>query len=69
MYGAGVYGELGVEYRAARYVAFGVRSLADVTGRWGSETRRTGAGTTIHGDRRDFGASIGRLEVLATLYF
>ena len=69
MYGAGLYGELGVEYRAARYVAIGVRSLADVTGRWGSETRTTGAGTTTRTDRREVGASIGRLEVLATLYF
>jgi hypothetical protein len=69
MYGAGVYGELGVECRAARYIALGVRSLADVTRRWGSETRTTLGGPTLRVDRRELGASIGRLEVLASLYF
>ena len=69
MYGAGVYGELGVEYRAARYIALGVRSLADVTHRWGSETRTTLGGPILRSDRRELGASIGRLEVLASLYF
>ena len=69
MYGAGVYGELGVEYRAARYLGIGVRTLADVTARWGSETRTSLAGPSISGDRRELGASIGRLEVLASLYF
>lgn len=69
LYGAGLYGELGVEYRAARYIALGVRSLADVTGRWGSETRRVPGGTAVRSNRRELGASIGRLEVLASLYF
>ncbi|HEU5175411.1 MAG TPA: hypothetical protein VFT96_11700 [Gemmatimonadaceae bacterium] len=69
MYGAGVYGELGVEYRAARYIALGVRSQADVTRRWGSETRTTLGGPPLRVDPREFGASIGRLEVLASLYF
>lgn len=69
MYGAGVYGELGVEYRAARYLGIGVRTLADVTARWGSETRTPFTGPAIRGDRRELGASIGRLEVLASLYF
>lgn len=66
---AGLYGELGIQYRVTRYLALGVASEANVAGLWGTLEQRPPAAEAQRSRTRAVSASLGALRVLGTMYF